>query len=530
MMKGMLKRALAGVAAAAMAVTGAAALAGTANAAETIEPSITLKGDVAGRTFTAYPLGEYTAPQLNKGKTCVSSFSLVQNDSWAEPSIPMAASTAAAATGETIPSKYAGSELAFIASFDTTKNGELLRNFANALAGSLTKPEAAATVKAGDDDDSVVLNVNADGWYLVTDTIDGELTGTPILVGTKINTADNTYLPLCSAGASTGTASVKPYETSAPEKRIADGGDDGTVTVGDTVSFEITNTIPNTVGYDQYQYVIVDQAGAGLQMPADGSAYTVMVDRNKYVYYDPESGEAAPQQYFTMTRQHESDGSTTTTITLNDVAGMDGLNVTVSYQAKVVDSTNIWNKAKTDSSGWSDPVELKTYGFKFTKTDADGNALEGAKFVLKKDGKFLKQDMDKTWEYVDTQEEATEFAGSDGVFTFSGLEAGDYTVIETQVPVGYLETAKAEFTITIEAVGSFRLNTVDYDNARELASTKTSGVSGPGIYVMNVTSITQLPVTGAAGTALFTVLGLLIAGAGALVYMKSRNVKRALRG
>ena len=48
--------------------------------------------------------------------------------------------------------------------------------------------------------------------------------------------------------------------------------------------------------------------------------------------------------------------------------------------------------------------------------------------------------------------------------------------------------------------------------------------------VTNVKKVTQLPLTGAAGTMLFTVLGLLIAGAGALVYMKSRNVKHALRG
>ena len=54
--------------------------------------------------------------------------------------------------------------------------------------------------------------------------------------------------------------------------------------------------------------------------------------------------------------------------------------------------------------------------------------------------------------------------------------------------------------------------------------------SDKDIKVQNVKSITELPLTGAAGTALFTVLGLLIAGAGALVYMKSRSVKRMLRG
>ena len=50
------------------------------------------------------------------------------------------------------------------------------------------------------------------------------------------------------------------------------------------------------------------------------------------------------------------------------------------------------------------------------------------------------------------------------------------------------------------------------------------------VGVENVENITQLPLTGAAGTMLFTVLGLLFAGASALVYMKSRNVKHALRG
>ena len=49
------------------------------------------------------------------------------------------------------------------------------------------------------------------------------------------------------------------------------------------------------------------------------------------------------------------------------------------------------------------------------------------------------------------------------------------------------------------------------------------------VTVTNVKSITQLPLTGAAGTALFTVIGLLLAGAAATVALKSRETKRALR-
>ena len=42
-------------------------------------------------------------------------------------------------------------------------------------------------------------------------------------------------------------------------------------------------------------------------------------------------------------------------------------------------------------------------------------------------------------------------------------------------------------------------------------------------------NVSELPLTGAAGTALFTVIGLLLAGAAATVALKSRETKRALR-
>ena len=44
----------------------------------------------------------------------------------------------------------------------------------------------------------------------------------------------------------------------------------------------------------------------------------------------------------------------------------------------------------------------------------------------------------------------------------------------------------------------------------------------------NVRNITQLPLTGAAGTAMFTMIGVLLAGAGALVYVRSRRTRRMI--
>lgn len=48
------------------------------------------------------------------------------------------------------------------------------------------------------------------------------------------------------------------------------------------------------------------------------------------------------------------------------------------------------------------------------------------------------------------------------------------------------------------------------------------------IVVKNVKKITQLPLTGAAGTMLFTVVAVLLAGVAATVFAKSRFTKRAL--
>ena len=109
-----------------------------------------------------------------------------------------------------------------------------------------------------------------------------------------------------------------------------------------------------------------------------------------------------------------------------------------------------------------------------------------------------------------------------GAATLTRLPQGTYTVWETTAPSGYMNgVALPTFVITIDANGTVTVKT----NDRDLAT-----VNGSTLSVLNVRNVSQLPQTGAAGIAMFVMLGLLIAGAGALVYMKSRNVKHALRG
>lgn len=114
-------------------------------------------------------------------------------------------------------------------------------------------------------------------------------------------------------------------------------------------------------------------------------------------------------------------------------------------------------------------------------------------------------------------------SNAEGKYTLNGLKLNTiYTVIETKVPTGYNGTFVGKFTITTGATA---------DAAATFACKDAWNLSkdNKGTFqVTNVKNITQLPLTGAAGTMLFSVIGLLIAGAAVTVFVKSRSTKRAL--
>lgn len=194
---------------------------------------------------------------------------------------------------------------------------------------------------------------------------------------------------------------------------------------------------------------------------------------------------------------------------------LDGLSGSVDNKATIT--------TKDGTSGEGKTV-LKTYGFQFTKIGKEGNEakpLAGAKFVVKNaEGKFLKQAEDGAWSFVSDQNDAKTFTTeNDGLVKVAGLAAGTYTVVETQAPTDYAQNFRVTFNVEITDEG---LITFEPDALRQVQPVNNTTANATAT-VLNVKSVTQLPLTGAAGTVLFTVVALLVGGAGVAVAVKSRR-------
>lgn len=486
------KRLFAGVAAAATMLGGLAIGTATANAADAPADTITINGDVNGREFTAYLLGEYTNPVVSG--VAVTSVDFNQSADW-NPSIATAAQTAAAVTPAiTIPAQYNGNELAWIASLSQTSDAARLRAFADALSNATSKPAPSTTVTGANG--TAIISGLTPGYYLVTD---GD--GAPILVGTNIKVGDAVYTTLNDE--TLATAFAKPTQPTQPGKTVT-GDTEGTVSLGDVLGYTITGVIPGNPSGETLTMKFKDVASKGLTLPSTKGGFNVMIGEAVYTGY-------------TLTQSIDPDTKQTTTIfDLGDVKNYAGKTVTITYNATVnedaldkVNNTAYVSKPNNDQYVEGTPVENKLYSFDFTKQDADGTALAGAEFTISG------ANIDEA--FTTNGGVTTVTSGADGKVTFTGLAAGTYTVKETMVPDGFLQNVKPEFTVTIDKDGNVSFT----QDAWHLVDPQT-------VTVKNVKSVTQLPLTGAAGITMLIVVALLLGGAAALIGVRSHSLKRQL--
>lgn len=309
-----------------------------------------------------------------------------------------------------------------------------------------------------------------------------------ILVGSG-NVKDGVLNPLTEA-----TVTIK-NQTTAVTKKV-NGEDVITASVGQKVTYTITSKVPqNTQYYSDYGYTYTDTPSAGQTVDFDSLKVTV--------------GDKSLNKGTDYTVAQNKNG--TFTVTISSIQKQTaGALITVTYAAKVTEAGASGSKAVTNTVVLSDngaeatdSTIITNSGFSFTKTDAQGNPLAGATFTIRVPG-------------VDGSFTAT--SDKTGTVTFKGLADGIYEVNETTVPNGFQQSLKAKFNVIIEN-GEVKFRGTDvWGLAPKESSDK--------YQVKNVKNVTQLPLTGAAGTTLFTVVALLVAGAGVAVALKSRQRMR----
>lgn len=514
-----LKRVFAGVAAAATMLGGLALGATTANA-ETIEiastGTITVNNAQTGHTYTPYLFATFSNAQTVDGKTYV--------DIDTVPDMVATVRNAAdAANGDdSIPTEYTNNPAAYVATFDAQQ----LRQFADELTKSLTGGTGQTPETDGA---NMPISNLATGWYAITDTSDGAtVAGATAIVATPVNSTNTLVVNPKGDGQGnilvTGSYNAKSADAMAPTN-VTKNVNDTDIHDGQLITYTVTATIPAAAaGYEFYGFQFADTADQGLAVDTksvkvvNGEGTTVPTDavtlaNNKLTVKIQNAKQYAGQ---TLTMTYNATPTFGTVVTSNTL--------TNTVQADAFLSLGAFNAGTTpDASSAQATATVKTHDVTFTKVGVDGDAagLAGAQFAIKNaDGKYGTY-ANNTWTWDAETASLAATSARNGEVSFPNIAEGTYTVEEIQAPAGYAQNLLPSFQITVGTN-----DTVTLDNAGNtlgLASTVDKV-----IQVRNVKSVTQLPLTGAAGITMLVVVALLIGGAAALIAVRSRSLKRQL--
>ena len=431
------------------------------------------------------------------------------------------------------------------------------RGLADKLASKATT-DATPTIS----DTTAKFKLTSPGLWLIVDqaATDTSSKAIPILAGTplilnKTSTSEGTTY-------SNGQIDMK-NQTMTVSKSV---DNNQTVPAGTDANYTITTTIPNYVGYKvkDYQFTVSDKFDMNAPLSYKAGTLTVKVGDQTLTDKDyTVTGFDAASKTFTVDLstyiQAQGFKGTPAEDSKFTNAGLVGKTVTITYAATVNGSTGNTGAANSPSITYpNDPTDseskqtvpgtsVKVFNFDYTLVKKDkttGDVLEGAKFAIKsvKDNKYLAytagKDGKNAWSDLDAKPaaDATTTAqgvfttGKDGKVTFPALDAGKYTIEEIAAPSGYVNPGVSfNFTIVanLEGTGADQIAKPTYQIDQDGVSSDRWGLVSDGntaeVTVNNVKSITQLPLTGGAGTVLFTVVAVLLIASGAFLGIKSRR-------
>ena len=388
---------------------------------------------------------------------------------------------------------------------------EKTRKFANALesgntlTGGTQVTFAAAPTGSVESGYSATVNLPA-GIYVFIDSAvaTGSVTkAIPMIVAS--GTVKDGVLTDPVNGAN--TVNMKNTKNSVKTKEV----NKASAAIGDTLTYTLTGTIANPA---PTEFKFTDKPGKGL---------TIKAGTFKFYAGNVEISANEAATDFTVPDSDVTGGENASfDVIVNNPSKYAGKTIKVTFDAMVNDKASVTDGVVNKLDNYGTDVEAKTkfVGFDFTKVDPDGKGIGNVTFQVK-DGDtalyFMKQD---DGSYKKAASAATSGATTNvktdasGKLTFTGLDATKtYTVTETERASNDYLDIKPSFTVSFN------------NNAAVLTATSDPWdlVDTTAKTVKNVKSITQLPLTGAAGTTLFTVVALLVAGAGVTVAVKSRQ-------
>ena len=478
-------------------------LTATAFAEETTY-SITINNSTEGHTYEAYQI--FTG-DLHEG--------VLSNIEWGSSVSNSASLDDAAAVAEKLDTNYTGEDKMTV----------------DSLLEMITLGNPVAN--SGETSNPYVISGLVAGYYLVKDKDD------------SLDGKNDSYTEYIIKVVSNTTASPKS-DVSKMEKKVKDINDSTGETsgwqdsadydIGDSVPFQLKATLANNVSaYTTYKVVFHDTLSKGLTYNNDAKVYI--------------AGEKTDG--FTVTAAVNADGTTTLTVSCNDVKKLGAGNssvITVEYTATLntnavigsagnpnevyLEYSNNPNKSEEGDNKTGntpkDVVIVFTYKTIINKVepdgkDAEGNdktkALAGAAFKLEK----LIKGAEDTWSTV--KEFTVDDQNPTTTFTFEGLDDGTYKLTETVTPKGYntIDPITFKVTATHSDGDSPALTGLNGEKiSGEIAFTSNTTDGSLSTNVVNKAGST-LPETGGIGTTIFYILGsVLLVGAAILLITKKR--------
>lgn len=322
-------------------------------------------------------------------------------------------------------------------------------------------------------------------------------------------------------------------DTPTVEKKVKDINDsESTTTTGwqdsadydinDDVPFQLTATLPNNFAtYDEYYLEFADTLSSGLTYNKDAKVFLVNG-----------SDETDVTSSFTIAE----DGSSFKINNLKSISGVTASSkIVVRYTAKLNSNAAIGsagnpntvkliysNNPNATGTGETpeDTVVVFTYKVIVNKVDQNNDPLSGAGFTLYKKVPDTSKTEGYRWDAV-----GDEITGGT-TFTFSGIDDGDYKLVETTTPNGYNTIDDILFTVSAEhdpTAKEPKLNSLSgVDSTGKITFTSNTSEGSLTAPVPN-TKGSILPSTGGMGTKVLYAVGVvLILIAGVLIVTKKR--------